>query len=352
MGQKLRWLAQVNPLDYGKALLGVALTIAVIGFSQSFLTIRMVYLVPLALVASRWGRGPAIVAVLLSFIVFDYFFIDPVGSFVATKPEEAIGLALLLGVTLFSTQLVAAARQRSEALEEAALARRSDELKTTLLRAVSHSLRTPLATIKAGASGLLQEHASYSEADRRELLQMMEAEADRLDRIVGQLLDASRLEGAEAAPTKHPEDLVELIDGVVRRLQPGLKGRPVDVAVPWDLPLVHCDYAQIDQVVTNLVENAALHTPPGSPITVKATFDGEAVRTEVVDQGPGIPRSERARLFEAFERGASEAPGSGLGLAIARGLVEAHGGELWVEDAPGGGAAFVFRLPAEVPAVG
>src|SRR5437867_3173741 len=93
VAQKLRWFAQISPLDYGKALIGVGVTIAVIGFSQNFLTIRMVYLVPLALVASRWGRGPAIVAVVLSFVVFDYFFIDPVGSFVATKPEEAVGLA-------------------------------------------------------------------------------------------------------------------------------------------------------------------------------------------------------------------------------------------------------------------
>lgn len=353
MAQTMRWLAaRVNPRDYARALLAVGVTLGIIAITQMFVTIRMVYLVPLALLASRWGRGPAIMAVLVSFVLFDYFFIDPVGSLIATRPEEALGLAALLSATLFTTQLVGAAKQRSQALEEAALARRSDELKTTLLRAVSHSLRTPLATIKAGASGLRQQNAAYSEEDRQELLDMIEAEADRLDRIVGQLLDASRLEAGTALPIKHPEDLVELIDGVVRRLQPMLDGRRVDVAVPWDLPLVPCDYAQIDQVVTNLLENAALHTPAGAAINLKATFDGESVRTEIADKGPGIPRQERARLFKPFERGSTEAPGTGLGLAIARGLIEAHGGSLWVEDAPGGGAAFVFRLPAEVPARG
>jgi two-component system sensor histidine kinase KdpD len=121
--------------------------------------------------------------------------------------------------------------------------------------------------------------------------------------------------------------------------------------IPNELPPVGCDYAQIDQVVTNLVENAILHTPPGTPVVIRATCSDGSVRVEVVDAGPGVPAADRERLFRPFERGQTRAPGSGLGLTIARGFVEAHGGKLWLEDGPVSGARFVFTLPLRTGAV-
>jgi K+-sensing histidine kinase KdpD len=335
--------------DYAKALAGVGLTFGAVGLLQASVpdltAAILLYLVPVTLAASRWGRGPAGLAVIVAVLGHDLMFVEPVGTLTIARADEALSLALLGFTALITAQLADAARQSAAAAQEAAVARRSDALKTALLRAVSHDLRTPLGTIKASVSGLRQRGAVYTAADRAELLAAIEEEADRLDRLVGNLLDASRLEAGALRPVKHPEDLRELVCAVTERLHPLLAGRPIHVQIPEDLPAVSCDYTQIDQVVTNLLENAALHTPPRSGVVIRARLERDAVRTELADQGPGIVPADRQRLFQPFERGVTRAHGSGLGLAIARGLVEAHGGRLWVEDAPAGGACFVFTLP-------
>jgi two-component system sensor histidine kinase KdpD len=218
-------------------------------------------------------------------------------------------------------------------------------MKTALLRAVSHDLRTPLASIKASVSGLRQADAEYTDEDRAELLAAIEEESDRLDRLVANLLDASRLEAGAMRLHRDPQDLRELVRAVVARLQPMLGERPLNLSLPEDLPLVRCDYAQIDHVLTNLLENAARHTPLGGAVTVTLSCQTDAVRVQVADRGPGVPAADRVRVFLPFERGPTRVGGSGLGLAIARGLVEANGGRLWVEDAVGGGAQFTFTLP-------
>jgi two-component system sensor histidine kinase KdpD len=275
----------------------------------------------------------------------DLLFVDPRGTFSVARADEALGLVLLLFTALVTAQLADGARRGTETAREAAVARRSDELKTALLRAVTHNLRTPLASIKASVSGLRQPEAAFAEEDRAELLAEIEEETDRLDRLVTNLLDASRLEAGSLKLSSHPHDLAELLAAVVDRLQARLGDRTISIEIPDDLPPVACDYAQIDQVVTNLLENAMLHTPPGTSITARATSLNGAVRVEVIDCGPGVPLAERERLFRPFERGQTRAPGSGLGLTIARGFVEAHGGKLWLDDAPGAGARFVFTLP-------
>jgi K+-sensing histidine kinase KdpD len=340
---------------YVNALLAVALTLAAVGLLRATTTdlptAILLYLVPIILAASRWGRGPAVAAVLMSVLGHDLLFVEPTGTLTIARPEEALGLVLLLFTALVTAQLADTARQGAAAAHDAAVARRSDELKTALLRAVSHDLRTPLGTIKASGSGLRQADAAYTSEDRAELLAAIEEEADRLDRLVGNLLDASRLEGGALKPHKRPQDLGELVAATVDRLYRALAGREVRVEMPEDLPWVPCDYAQIDQVVTNLLENAALHTPPGTGVLIRALADKDVVRAEVVDEGPGVAVADRERVFQPFERGPTLNRGSGLGLAIARGLVEAHGGRLWVEDAPGGGARFVFTLPVRSTAV-
>ena len=165
--------------------------------------------------------------------------------------------------------------------------------------------------------------------------------------MVTNLLDASRLEAGGLTLSRHPQDLVELVGAVIDRLQARFAGRTVRVEMPEELPPVVCDYAQIDQVVMNLVENALLHTPPTAPVCARAMHVDGVVRVEVVDRGPGIPVADRERVFRPFERGRTPAAGSGLGLTIARGFVEAHGGKLWLEDAPETGSRFVFTLPLQ-----
>lgn len=335
---------------YLAAAVAVGLTLAVVGLIESRVTLPatlLLYLVPVVLTATRWGLGPAVFASVLSVLGHDLLFVQPVGTLGVGRADEAIGLVLLLFVAVVTAQLAVAARRAIEKEQEATLARRSDEMKTALLRAVSHDLRTPLASIKASVSGLRQADAAYTDDDRAELLAAIEDESDRLDRLVGNLLDASRLEAGAVQLHKDPQDLRELVRAVVARLQPLLAGRPVRLLIPDDLPLVPCDYDQIDHVLTNLLENAARHTPPGTrvDIIVECVPQHDEVRVTVADGGPGVPAEDRERVFLPFERGPTRVGGSGLGLAIARGFVEAHDGRAWVDETPGGGARFTFTLP-------
>jgi two-component system sensor histidine kinase KdpD len=240
------------------------------------------------------------------------------------------------------------ARLRAEATDAEVL-RRSDGLKSALLSSVSHDLRTPLAAIKAAAGSFSQSDVDWSAEERRGFAGAIEREVDRLNRIVGNLLDVSRIEAGALHPRKELFPLGAIVDEVVARLHGSATGHVLTVDVADDLPPLPLDYVQIDQVLTNLIENALRHTPPGTPIAVSARREGEQVRVSVVDRGPGVPPTALGRLFEKFYRfegRPGERPrGTGLGLAVAKGLVEAHGGRIWVESAPGAGTAFHFTLP-------
>ncbi|MGI9148600.1 MAG: sensor histidine kinase [Chloroflexota bacterium] len=334
---------------YVLVLATVAITIGVIALLRlrfDLPTALLLYLVPIMLAATRWGRGPAVAAAVVSALGHDFFFIQPVGTLTVASPDEAVGLVLLLFTALVTAQLADTARHAATQEREAAIARRSDELKTSLLRSVTHDLRTPLASIKANVSGLLQPDVAYTDEDRAELLVAINEEADRLDGLVSNLLEASRLEAGVLTLNKQLQDLAELVQAVVARLRPLLDARPIRLALEQDLPLVACDYAQIDRALTNLIENAARHTPTGTPIEVSLAAERQGVCLRVIDHGPGVPLVDRERLFRPFERGHTGASGSGLGLSIARGLAEAHGGHLDVEDGPSGGACFCLTLPA------
>jgi two-component system sensor histidine kinase KdpD len=237
----------------------------------------------------------------------------------------------------------------------AALARESDRLKSALLSSVSHDLRTPLAGIKAAASSLLQPDIAWSEEDRHAFLVDIDHEADRLTRLVSNLLDLSRIEAGAIKPDKDWEDVGELIERVLRRMAPRLADHPVVRQVSADLPQIRLDTVQIEQVLTNLLENAAKYSSAGSPITVQAQVvqggtAGPLVRIAVIDQGIGIPTAEQGRIFDKFYRvteGVRGVSGTGMGLAIVKGLVEAHGGRARVESTPGAGSTFSVLLPIE-----
>jgi two-component system sensor histidine kinase KdpD len=335
-------------LPYFLALGGVALTIGVVALLRTRFdlpTAVLLYLLPIIFAAARWGRGAAALAAIVAALAHDYFFIPPVGTLTVTKPDEAVGLVLLVFTALVTAQLADAARRGAQHERAAQVAQQADEIKTALLHAVSHDLRTPLASIKANVSGLRQAEVAYTAEDRAELLEAIDDEADRLDRLVANLLDASRLEAGVLVPHKQPQDLVELTRAVLGRMAPMLGQRAVKLEVQQSMPLVSCDYGQIDQIVTNLVENAARHTPPGSPIEIRISADNQQAHLDVLDAGPGIMEEDRARIFRPFERARTAAQGSGLGLSIARGMAEAHGGTLDVTRNPTGGARFSLTLP-------
>lgn len=249
-----------------------------------------------------------------------------------------------------AASVIERARLRSESMQ-VELLQRTDALRAALLSSVSHDLRTPLSSIKAAASSLLQEDVSWDEEARHSFALAIEHEADRLNRLVGNLLDMSRIEGGALKPEKEWYPVEELIHDVLGHMQPFLQGRTVELDLPENLPPVELDYLQIDQVVTNLLENAVRYTPASSPIEVSAHVKEQEIVICVADRGPGIPPADRERVFDKFyrvlspQRIAAHATGSGLGLAVSKGLVEAHGGHIWVNNRQGGGAEFCFTLP-------
>lgn len=237
------------------------------------------------------------------------------------------------------------AHQHIQALQE------TDELRAALLSSVSHDLRTPLSTMKAATSSLLTKGMQWDEESRRSFLLSIDRELDRLNRLVGNLLDLSRIEGNALKPDKEWYLIDELIRDVLSRLQPLLDKREITLHVPPSVPPVELDYLALDQVLTNLIENAVSYTPAGSPIEISVQETGDYIKVSVADRGPGIPPNQVERIFDKFYRVASteprdsQRPGSGLGLAVCRGLVEAHGGQIWAENRPGGGAVFHLTLP-------
>ncbi len=254
--------------------------------------------------------------------------------------------------------LSAVATQLGQALErielqqeatEAEVLRRTDELKTALINAVSHDLRSPLASIITSAGSLRQEDVPWTAQERAEFAETIEHEAERLNRIIGNLLDLSRMEGGNLQPEKGWYDLGALVDDVLGRLRPLLETHPTVVDIPEDLPPVLLDYVEIDQVLSNLLENAAKYTPAGTEIGLTVQMKDVTVLVDVTDSGPGIPERALGHVFDAFYRGegnGARPKGTGLGLAVARGLVEAHGGRITAENRNEGGARFSFTLPA------
>jgi two-component system sensor histidine kinase KdpD len=226
----------------------------------------------------------------------------------------------------------------------------SEQVRNVLLSSISHDFRTPLASIIGTASTLLDEaSASLGEERRRGLLSALLGEAQRLHRLVSNLLDLTRL---TSGPIQLKQDWValdELIGSVLTRMRDSLVGRQVSVDVPHDLPLVRCDEVLIEQVIFNLVENAQKHTPQGTPIRIAVRDWPALVEVSVADQGGGVPSGDEQRVFEKFHRSRLEAAqsGFGLGLTICKTIVEAHGGEIGVRNLPNGGAEFRFSLPRD-----
>jgi two-component system sensor histidine kinase KdpD len=232
-------------------------------------------------------------------------------------------------------------RRRGEALVE------TDRLRTALLNSVSHDLRTPLAAIKASASSLLDPEVEWDDAQRREFLMTIDAEADRLTRLVDNLLDMSRIEAGALDPRPVVTPVADLIGPVVRRARERTRRR-IDVDVPDSLPAVLADPVQLDQLLTNLLDNTRIYAPSGPVAVVARPGRPGEVEIRVVDHGPGIPKPERERVFDQFYRlkvGGKRPEGTGMGLAICRGIARAHGGTIWVETTPGGGSTFVLTLP-------
>jgi two-component system, OmpR family, sensor histidine kinase KdpD len=252
----------------------------------------------------------------------------------APSPDEE----LVARVASVLSALLATAIEREELS-------RSDATKTAVLRSVSHDLRSPLTAIGTASEMLADPRERLSPGDREELLDSIRAQARRLDRLVANLLDLSRLEAGAASPVAELWTVDELVGRSLEAI--GAEGDRVVVSLPAECPAVRVDAAQLERVLVNLVENALGYSSPSDPVEVSAVVVGGEVVVSVVDHGPGLARDELESIFEPFWRGSGAGDrGSGLGLAIARGFAGLNGGRLWVDSAPGRGATFSLALPA------
>ena len=260
--------------------------------------------------------------------------------------EDAAGRRL--GEAVESLHAIARERERleEEALEAEAL-RRNDLVKTAVIRSVSHDLRTPLATMHAAVDALGPEGPGLDADEQRELLATVRRELARLERYVENVLDLSRLEAGAATPSR----ALWTVDALTVQALAGLPGAErVELELGDALPPVQIDAAQIERALANMLENALRFSPADSTVSVRAESRGAEVIVRIEDSGPGVPAADASAIFEPFRR-STRSRGAGLGLAIARGFVEANGGRVWVESAPGGGASFALTLPAELEPV-
>ncbi len=231
--------------------------------------------------------------------------------------------------------------------EQTQLQIETERMRNSLLSSVSHDLRTPLAAITGAASGILQ-HRDTLDPHSTELAQIAYEEAERLNRLVGNLLDMTRIESGSVEVVKEWQPLEEVVGTTLARLEHLLSNHPLKTHLPDDLPLVPIDSVLIEQVLVNLLENAAKYSPSGSPIDLSASSEAQEVTVEIADRGAGLPPGQEELIFDKFYRvRPSTTGGVGLGLAICRAIVKAHGGRLWAANRPGAGATFRFTLPLE-----
>jgi two-component system sensor histidine kinase KdpD len=260
------------------------------------------------------------------------------GDAVSLAAEDRFvpGLARLIDVA-FERELLSTQAAEAEAT------RRADVAKTALLHAISHDLRSPLTAITTAASAL--DDPDLSGADRAELVSVIELESARLSGLVDDLLDLSRIEAEAVNPNPDWCDLRDVVVTAAAQPRTVHGDHPIEFRLPQDLPLVHADAAQLERVFANLIDNAIKFSPPGQPVTVSGSVAGGRVVVRVSDRGAGIPRSERARIFEPFVRGRGSGRGSGLGLAICRGFVEANGGRIALQTGTGKETSFAVSFP-------
>jgi two-component system sensor histidine kinase KdpD len=232
--------------------------------------------------------------------------------------------------------------------EEAHWLRESEKLHSALLNSISHDLRTPLASITGAVTSLLSRESAYNRETKEILLQTIKEEAQRLNHFVANLLDMVRLESGVLKLNKEWCDIQDILGVALRELKDVLQGHPLRINIPLDLPFVKADFALIEHVLLNLLENAAKYSPPKSEISISARYSDPALLVTVGDLSPAIPKAERENVFDKFYRlhYSKDVSGTGLGLSICKGIIEAHDGEIWIDPSPDYGNRFTFSLPA------
>jgi two-component system sensor histidine kinase KdpD len=372
---------------YAGALLGTgAVTALLAPFQQQMnsTTVALAFLLVVLFVALFWGSKPALLASLVGAFCFNFFFLPPLYTLTIAHLQNWVALAAFFTTALVVGQLSAGAKRRAEeaeagrreierlykqlqeAFERASHAealKQSERLKSALLDAVTHDLRTPLASIKASITTLLDDAQSKSDntqqmtldaESRFEMLEIIDEESDRLNRFISGLIELARIEAGELRLRRRWGAVDEIISTALERAKPLTENQSVQVSIEKELPVVRVDAHAVSEVVYTLVDNAAKYSAPGTTIKVNARREAEGmIAISVEDQGKGIAVNLRERVFDKFFRATRDGDinvqqpsGMGMGLAIAKGIVEAHDGRIWIESSSDGkGTRVVFTLP-------
>jgi two-component system sensor histidine kinase KdpD len=316
--------------------------------------------------ATFFGRNPALLASFVAMLCFNYFFLPPVRTWTISDPQNLVAWAAFTITAFIAGELSAYARRRAreaerlydelqsafEAATRTEALRQSEQLKSALLDAVTHDLRTPLTSIKASVTTLLESEGGHrtielDSAGRAEFLDIINEETDRLNGFIENMVELARIEAGSTGSSETFSNVEDIVSSALSRADKLLSGHNIVVDIEPDLPLIRVDARAIAEVIYNLFENAAKYSPPASTITLEAKQHGDTVLISVNDEGRGVPPEMRDRVIEKFVRLDGEhATGLGLGLSIARGIVESQNGSIRITEGEGGkGTKAVLRLP-------
>jgi two-component system sensor histidine kinase KdpD len=378
----VRTLAGSKVTRYGGALLAIACATALaLPFRAhvNVTTVALALLLAVLFAAIAFGSKPALAASAVGMLCFNFFFLPPYHTLTIADPQNWVALTAFFITAVTVGQLSARAKRRAEEAEagrvenqrlydelreafdrasEAEAIKRSERLKSALLDAVTHDIRTPLTSIKASATLLLEDRsetessAKLSEEEQHAILEVIEHSANRLDRFVEGIVDLARIEAGDISLHRNWGAVEDIIETALAQAEPLTRNHKVRVSVAEELPVIRVDARTVTEVIYTLVDNASKYSPSCTTITIGACrASDDVVAISVTDEGPGIPLHARQIAFEKFYRGDSNEiesgrTGIGMGLAIAKGIVEAHGGHIWIEDGTSGrGARVVFTVP-------
>jgi K+-sensing histidine kinase KdpD len=373
-----RWAGYVVAVVSVGAL---TLLLKIVGAHVNAATVSLALLLNVLFIATRWGSLPALAASIVAMLCFNFFFLPPFGTFTIAATDNWIALLAFLVTAVTAGQLSARAKRRAEEAEagrreierlyaelrdafqrasHAEALRQSEKLKSALLDAVTHDLRTPLTSIKASITTLLDEvrdtepSVKLDAESRVEMMEVIDEESDRLNRFISGLIELARIEAGELQLRRSWGAVDEIISAALLRAESITRNHRVELEVEKELPGVRVDERAVSEVVYTLIENAAKYSPKGSAIRITARRAGDdLIEMGVEDEGPGIPIDLRERVFDKFFRATRDGDvrsrqptGTGMGLAIAKGLVEAHEGSIWIESgSKAKGTRVLFTLP-------
>ncbi|MFA6318224.1 MAG: DUF4118 domain-containing protein [Elusimicrobiota bacterium] len=333
--------------EYGIALAAAGLCTAACFAISPFTALTdlaMVYLIGTTVVALRGSWGPSVFTSLLGVLCFNFFFVPPRFTFVVEHPQYVVTFLVMFSVAMVISRLTFRVKTQSEEARRLEVSAEAERLRSSLLSAVSHELRTPLTAI-IGSAGSLLHAPGPGGAHWRELLENIREEAERLARLVHNLIETTRLESGKVRLKKELCPIEDVIGTALGRLDKPLAGREVRTELPESLPLAPMDPVLMELVFVNLIENAVRHASGPFPIDISACEQGGSLEIVVADRGPGLRAEPIERIFEKFYRESGSSGGAGLGLAICKAVVEAHGGGIRAENRTGGGALFRLTLP-------